>query len=122
MIVRLQRFATAGLASTLLYAVLAMVFERGGLAPVKASVTAYAVAAGFSYLAQRHAFASTRAHAEAVPRFLASTLLGLATATSISAGASAFGLAPAIGYAAVCLVVPVLNFVLLDRIVFRPGP
>lgn len=122
MTARLQRFAAAGLAATLLYACLATLFDLAGLGATPASSLAYVLSACFSYAAQRLAFASQRRHGQAAPRFAAMAALGLAVASLLPMLASALGLPAVIGVAMVCVVVPAMNFVLLDRLVFGRLP
>ncbi|MBN9073066.1 MAG: GtrA family protein [Rhizobiales bacterium] len=114
-------FGGVGIVATIGYFLLAS-FLHGvaSVPPAAASVAAYVACAVFSYWGHRRlSFASGGAHAVQVPRFVASTTLGLAVATATPLAADAAGLAPVAGYALVCLLVPALNFVLLSRWVFR---
>lgn len=119
MIQKLIRFAAAGMAATLLYAALAVLLHRAGLAATLASALAYCAAACFSYAAQRRAFASRRTHGEAVPRFAATNAIGLGVSLLVPQAVASVGGPAAAGFAAVCVIVPALNFVFLDRVVFR---
>lgn len=117
---KLGRFASVGVASTVLYAALGIAFSHGmGLAPIAATVAAYALAAIFSYVAHRRVtFRSDRAHAAAVPRFALTTLCGFALAAGLTLIVERLALPYALAVAATCLVVPAFSFLVLDRIVF----
>lgn len=122
MVRQLGAFGVVGLAATLCYAVLAIVFERGaGLAPVAASFAAYGCASLISYGGHRRlTFASSRPHAEAVPRFALLTLLGVAVALAAPQILTVrLGLPSLIAVAATCIAVPLLSYLGLDRLVFR---
>ena len=116
----LSRFALVGLASTGLYFVLALLFAQGfGIGSIAASVGAYALATVFSYLAQKFVtFRSAGAHRAELPRFLALTVLGFGIATALPALGDALGWPSIVPFAATCILVPLINFLLLDRWVF----
>lgn len=118
---KLSWFAIVGLAATALYAALALLFGWFGWSAVGASVAAYALAAVFSYAGHKFlTFMSPGSHASEVPRFIASTALGLGLATVLPLVLSGWlGLPNIVPIVATCTVVPVVNFVLLDRFVFR---
>lgn len=120
---KLSRFAVVGLAATALYAALALLFGSLGWSAVGASVAAYALAAVFSYAGHKFlTFMSQGSHASELPRFVASTSLGFGLATALPLILSGgLGLANAVSVIATCIVVPVVNFLLLDRFVFRPA-
>ncbi|WP_164893037.1 GtrA family protein [Mesorhizobium sp. M7A.F.Ca.US.010.02.1.1] len=120
---KLARFGLVGIAATILYAALAAAFsksERLGFTPIQASLGAYAAATLFSYLAHKYlTFVSGRSHRTEVPRFL----LLAATGFAIAYGAPAFmtvklGLPLVIPVLITCLLVPAINFFVLDRWVF----
>lgn len=117
---KLLRFAGVGALATLAYAVLATGLARlGGMAPPVAAVTAYLACAALSYILHRSlTFRSEREHAAAAPRFAATTALGLAVALSLSVAGEAAGLPAEAAFLATSVAVPLLNFVLLDRLVF----
>ncbi|AZO08676.1 MULTISPECIES: GtrA family protein [unclassified Mesorhizobium] len=119
----LARFASVGLVATILYAVLTAVFagsEWLGLAPVEASLWAYAAAALFSYLAHRSfTFMSAGPHRSQVPRFVLLTLAGLALAYAAPWLLTVtLGLPLAVPVLLTCLAIPALNLLVLDRWVF----
>lgn len=67
----LARFAAVGVANTLLgYGVIVLLHHGFGASPLLANVGGYAVGGLSSYLLnRRYTFASSRPHAEALPRF-----------------------------------------------------
>ncbi len=124
---RISRFALIGGASTLIYAACAFILS-GGIGPmilpaVLASIAAYAAAAIFSYAGHKYVtFVSGGAHVFEAPRFVALTALGLAISWFLPAVlVGGFGLAPLVPIMITCIVVPVLNYVVLDRWVFASG-
>ncbi|MER8857010.1 GtrA family protein [Mesorhizobium sp. M0757] len=119
----LARFGLVGIAATILYAALATAFvksERFGFSPVRASLAAYAAAALFSYLAHRSVtFMSRGSHRSEAPRFLFLAAIGLAIAYGAPALLTAkLGLPLIFPIMITCLLVPGINFVVLDRWVF----
>jgi putative flippase GtrA len=117
---RLVRFGSVGVAATILYAALAAGFGVW-LDATPASVLAYACAAVFGYLAhKRITFRSDGAHAAEVPKFAAASALGLGVAALapivLTDRLHLPRLAPILG---TCVAVPVLNFLILDQLVFR---
>ncbi|RWM02352.1 MAG: GtrA family protein [Mesorhizobium sp.] len=119
----LARFGSVGIVATILYAALVAVFagsERIGLGPVQASLAAYAAAAVFSYLAHKFfTFMSAGSHRTEAPRFLLLTATGLAVAYAApSLLTETFGLPLFVPVLLTCLVIPALNFLMLDRWVF----
>jgi len=121
---RVSRFALIGGMATLIYVVLAFVLSGGAgpviLPAVAASIAAYAVAAVFSYSGHKYfTFVSGGAHVFEAPRFAALTALGLGISWLVPAVmADGLGLSPAWPIIVTCLVVPVLNYVVLERWVF----
>ncbi len=117
---KLSWFAVVGLAATALYAALALLFGSFGWSAVGASVAAYVLAAAFSYAGHKFlTFMSPGSHSSELPRFVASTALGLGLATALPLVLSSwFGMPNIVPVVATCTVVPVVNFVLLDRFVF----
>lgn len=115
----LSRFALIGVGATVLYGVLALVLARA-LAPVQASVAAYAVATLFSYLGHKFVtFMSDGAHRTEAPRFLMLSAVGFAIATVLPAlFTNLLGWPPIVAVIATCIVVPLLNLLVLDRWVF----
>lgn len=115
-----SRFALVGIGATLLYASLALLFSQMALAPVEASLLAYAVATVFSYLGQKFVtFRSPGAHRSELPKFLVLTAIGFGVATAMPAVFSGLlGYPPYVPVVATCIVVPVINLFVLDRWVF----
>ncbi|RUV41137.1 MAG: GtrA family protein [Mesorhizobium sp.] len=119
----LGRFASVGLVATILYAVLTTIFARSnwlGLAPVEASLAAYAAAALFSYLAHKSfTFMSAGSHRSQAPRFVLLTIAGLAMAYAAPYLLTVtFGLPLAVPVLLTSLAIPALNLLVLDRWVF----
>lgn len=122
---RVSRFALIGGASTLIYAACASALSGVGgrevLSPVAASIAAYGIAAVFSYAGHKYfTFVSRGAHALELPRFLALTASGLAVATAAPGILTGMlGLPPAVPILFTCIAVPVVNYVVMGRWVFR---
>ncbi|TIT20647.1 MAG: GtrA family protein [Mesorhizobium sp.] len=119
----LARFGSVGIAATILYAVMATAlvkWQRFGLSPVGASLAAYTAAALFSYLAHKFVtFASSGSHRSEAPRFFLLTATGFAVAYAAPALLTTkLGLPPIIPIVVTCLLVPAVNFLVLDRWVF----
>ncbi|WP_353643947.1 GtrA family protein [Mesorhizobium sp. WSM2239] len=116
-------FVSVGVAATILYFVLAsstsVILQ---VSPSISSVVAYLLSAVFSYCGHKYlSFTSSGAHTIEAPRFVVTTTLGLLIAYLLPLAAERMGLPHFVAYAAVCLVVPMVNFVLLKRWVFRIG-
>jgi putative flippase GtrA len=122
---RVSRFALIGGLSTLIYAISAFVLSGSAgapfLPPVAASVGAYAIAAAFSYAGHKYfTFVSPGAHRLELPRFLTLAASGLLIAMAVPLLLSEMlGLPPAIPILATCIAVPVVNYVMMGRWVFR---
>ena len=119
---RLSRFVLIGIASTVLYAVLAFAFARmEGMGTTGASVLAFALAAVFSYAGHKYVtFVSGGAHRLELPRFLALTAVGLAVVSLLPAILSGlFSLPTAVPILLACVVVPAVNYAVLGKWVFR---
>jgi putative flippase GtrA len=119
---RLSRFVLVGIASTALYAVLAFTFERAeGIGATGASILAFALAAVFSYAGHKYVtFVSGGAHRLELPRFLALTAAGLTVVSLLPAILTGlFGLPAAAPFLLACVVIPVVNYVVLGKWVFR---
>ncbi|RJT41343.1 GtrA family protein [Mesorhizobium waimense] len=119
----LARFGFVGIAATILYAALAAAFtksERIGFTPIQASLAAYATATLFSYLAHKSVtFVSGGSHQSEAPRFLLLAATGLAIAYGAPALLTVkLGLPLVIPVLVTCLLVPAINFFVLDRWVF----
>ncbi len=122
---RTARFGGVGLAATGLYAVLALVLERMGLAPTAASMAAYALAAAFSFTAHRgFTFRVGGPVGPQMLRFALTSAAGLLIATVAPlALVNGLGLPSWTAVAATCLLVPILSYVALAAFVFaRQAP
>lgn len=120
---RMIRFGAVGGCSALIYAGLAYGFDHAGLAAMPASVAAYGLAAVFSFNAHRRVTFNSKAPPRAeLLRFLAVNAMGLSLAILTPLILTeALDLPPLVAIAAVCVLVPALSFLLMDRFVFRPG-
>jgi len=119
---RLMRFGVVGVGCAILYAALAwMLTTQGGVAAVPASAAAYAAAGVVSYLGQKlFTFRSDAPHADAAPRFLAVFLVGVAIATAAPLlMTDRLHLPPLAAIVFTCGVVPLINYAVLGRLVFR---
>jgi putative flippase GtrA len=118
---RLVRFGSVGIAATLLYAAVAWSLTAGariGAAP--ASVLAYGLAGMFSYLGhKRFTFRSSAAHAAEAPKFIVASMLGAGVATAAPLVLTdRLGLPPIVAIAFACVVIPLMNYLILDLLVF----
>ena len=124
LLARLARFGSVGVIATLIYAAVAYSLTRfADLGAVLASVVAYAVAGVFAYVGhKRFTFRSTGSHADDAPRFIAAQLLGVGVATATPFLLTDLWRAPPIApILFTCVAVPVLNFVVLNLLVFKSG-
>lgn len=121
-IARLMRFGVVGVGCAVLYALLAWSLTAlAGLTAPAASLAAYAVAGVASYLGQKlFTFRSDARHAEAAPRFLLLFAVGAAiAATAPLLLTERLRLPPIVAIAFTCGAVPLINYVVLGRLVFR---
>lgn len=123
---RLPRFAMIGAAATAIYAATAALLSAGAdplLPAATASVCAYALAALASYAGHKYVtFGSAGAHVFEAPRFAAVTAMGIAFAGILPmVMVDGAGLDPLVPIAVTCIVVPVVNYVVLERWVFGAG-
>jgi putative flippase GtrA len=119
---KLIRFGVVGVGCAALYAALAwMLTTVGGMTPVMASVSAYTAAGVVSYLGQKlFTFRSDAPHADAAPRFLAVFLVGIVIATAAPMlMTDRMRLPPLAAIVFTCGVVPLINYAVLGRLVFR---
>jgi putative flippase GtrA len=86
-----------------------------------ASVTAHAIAAIFSYCGHKYlTFGSDETHTIEAPRFLALTATGLMIAWGFPLVLTdGLGFPALVSIGACCLFVPVFNYIVLNRWVFR---
>ena len=118
-----SRFALVGLTATGIYAVLAMLlgsWMRDDAGQAAASLVAYGAAAVFSYCAHRiFTFASSGSYRFEIPRFVVLTLSGVTISFIVPLVLAQWLLLPMIiPVAVVCVVIPLLNYIALDRWVF----
>lgn len=119
---RLLRWGVVGVTATLSYAFLAWVLAKeAGLPAGAASVVAYGLSAGISYVGHRHlTFRSSRPHREALSPFVGISLLGYAAAFLIPVVVTGVLGAPVeASILATCATVPALTYLGLSRLVFR---
>ena len=113
-------FGIIGLGVTLVYQGLANILNTAGLSAAEASIIAYAASTSLSYFGHRkYTFGSKERHGRTVPRFVATTLVGLALATVIPMVTVRYGLLdPAPSFILVTLVVALFSFVMMRLVVF----
>lgn len=119
-----SRFAIVGLSATALYVVLVFLLAAlfsGYAGPASISLSAYVLAAIYSYCAHRlFTFMSNGAHKVQLPRFALLSLAGAAISYFIPVIMENWLRLPGVlSVAAVCVIVPVFNYFVLDRWVFR---
>ena len=122
LLARLLRFGAVGGIATLIYAAVAYSLTRfAGLGAVLASVAGYGVAGVWGYVGHRYfTFRSTDRHVADAPRFIAAQLLGVGIAVAAPYLMTDLWHAPPLAPILVtCIAVPLLNFVILDLLVFR---
>lgn len=121
---KISRFAVVGILATLIFAACASLLSGGAgtalLPPAIASVSAYLIAGMFSYAGHKYfTFASGGAHRFEAPRFITLTGVGIGISALVPAimvnGFSLPWFAPII---ATCILVPMVNYLVLDRWVF----
>ncbi|RUW34111.1 MULTISPECIES: GtrA family protein [unclassified Mesorhizobium] len=120
---RLSRFAVIGGAATLVYALCALLLSGGGraLSATSASVIAYVIAGVFSYAGHKYfTFVSAGAHRFELPRFLLLNAMGLAIAAALPGLLTGrLGMPAAVPVLLTCVAVPLVNYIMLGRWVFR---
>lgn len=125
MIRQLGRFASVGLAATLLHVAVALAASRLGFSPQAANGAGFAAALGLSYVGHgRFTFGRRLAHHRHGPRFLATAGLGFAMSSFLTQLIAVWMGAPfAVAMGAVALAVPASTFVLCKVWVFAaPQP
>ena len=119
----ISRFALVGIASTLIYALIASglgVLYGAASNQATLSFLSYAVAAAFSYSAHRYfTFASNGAYRLEIPRFVVVTITGAAISYALPLVAESWLKLPmSASILGVCIVIPAVNFIALNRWVF----
>lgn len=122
MIRQLGRFASVGVAATLLHVATALTASRLGLSPHSANGAGFAAALALSYFGHGHyTFGSEVEHRRHGPRFLATASLGLALSAAITQIITVWLGAPlALAMGVVALAVPGATFLLCKMWVFAP--
>lgn len=118
---RIVRFGIAGLGATVFYFVLTTVLASGaGMNPASASICAYLAALILSYLLQsRFAFRVAGDNAAQITRFIVTAIVGLVVSYGVMALATGvLDLHYLVGAIGVCVLIPVINFVIFSRWVF----
>jgi putative flippase GtrA len=118
---KLGRFILVGLSLTAIHMGLgAVLLKLVALPPLFASLLAYLGAATCGYLGHRVVtFRARTSHGFSAPRFAAMTALGLLVSwLSLRAAEGWLGIDPLYGVVAAACLVPVVNYVVMDRIVF----
>ncbi len=119
---RAVHFCFVGGFTTLLYAALAWAgVSVAGLPGWVASAGACTLAGLVSYFGHRHVtFRSTRAHGQTLGRFVAAAAAGygMAIAAPVLLG-DVLGFGPFVAIAAACIGIPLVNALVLSRLVFQ---
>lgn len=118
---RVARFGVSGAAATLVYFLLTNVLViAAGLLPTVASVCAYLLSLGISYLLQsRFTFQANTASLDQMTRFAVTSLAGLAIAWCVMAiTADVLAWPYLAGAAVICVLIPVANFFIFRGWVF----
>lgn len=119
---KVLRFGIIGIASTLLYAIIALVFAYSTAMPAAlASLIAYAICGVFSYLGHRlFSFKSKAPVGKSTASFVVVGMLGYVIGVGVPwVGSDIMGYQPVISIALVCVLIPAMNFVLLNWFVFK---
>jgi putative flippase GtrA len=122
MIRLLGRFASVGVAATLMHVAMALAAARLGLGPQSANGAGFAAALTLSYFGHGHyTFGADVEHRRHGPRFLATASLGLALSATITQVVSVWLGAPlALAMGVVAVAVPGATFLLCKLWVFAP--
>lgn len=116
------RFVVVGLSATLIYAIVAWLLTHfTNWRTALCSLIAFFISGAFSYLGHRlFTFRSRDSVARTAGRFAGVNLLAYCVAGAIPWVVSdIFGFAAIISIALVCIVIPVMNFALLNLFVFK---
>ncbi|TIU29379.1 MAG: GtrA family protein, partial [Mesorhizobium sp.] len=91
------------------------------LSTTSASIIAYAIAGAFSYAGHKYfTFVSAGAHRFELPRFLLLNATGLAIAAALPGLLTGrLGMPAAVPVLLTCVAVPLVNYIMLGRWVFR---
>ena len=122
MIRLLGRFASVGVAATLMHVATALAAARLGLGPQSANGAGFAAALALSYFGHGHyTFGADVEHRRHGPRFLATASLGLALSATITQVVAVWLGAPlALAMGVVAVAVPGATFLLCKLWVFAP--
>lgn len=114
------RFGLVGVAATVTYAAMALIFERWGVPVLLGNALAYVTGFGVSYAGHRlWSFQSDAAHGRALPRFAAAQAIGLGLNTLIIATLMRLGLPYILAMPAAVAAVPVAIYFISKYWVFR---
>lgn len=120
---KLFRFGIVGGLATLLYFSMAWWLTVSvEIQATVASLTAYSVATLYSYTAHKfYTFRSNNNHSRELPQFLVLTMIGVILASAIPAIFTTW-LEWHAGYALAitCFLIPMINFIGMEKFVFRP--
>lgn len=121
LVVKIMRFGIVGAVSVIIYAVMAYLLTNyGGIEPVWASVTAYAIAIPVSFLGHKYfTFGSSGNMKTETPLFVLLQLCGLAVAAGLTAFITkALGWHSNIAILVVCVVLPPTNYFIMSLLIF----
>ncbi len=109
-----------GLASLIYFISTHVILAHSSLGEVQASVFAYLVAIPFSFIGQKYfTFKAYGNPLVEMTLFIISHLLGLAISTGVVFISNAMALNINIGLIAVIVLVPIINFIFMNTIVFQ---
>jgi putative flippase GtrA len=115
------RYLVVGGCTTVGYFFIATYMEKLlGYAVTVSSIIAFICMLPLAYIGHKlHTFRSKCVHRKELPKFIASAVLGIVLSTIIPwVTTERFGLDSMIGFAIICVVVPVTNYYFLSRFVF----
>jgi putative flippase GtrA len=124
LVTRISRFATVGVAATLVHILVALMLHAGaGMDALEANLAAFVVAWSVSYLGNYvYTFQAVSRHRQSVPRFVAVSLAGFTLNQSIVFFCiSHLGLAYWQALIPVAVLVPLFSFVLSLNWAFKPA-
>jgi len=112
-------FLAVGGSALLGYVLVAEALHRAGLAPTPASMLAYPICVPLAYLGQRYiTFRSTRGHATALTRYVATQGVGLGVASGAVAAAASMGLPSLLSFGVAGGLASMLTYVLQKHWVY----
>jgi putative flippase GtrA len=121
---KLGRFGVVGILATVIYVVVATIGNRWtALPPVLVSTIAYCCSGAWSYVGHYHiTFRAGTAHRTSIAKFIVLFCSGYAVSSGIVLLGEALGLLRDFATAAAAVVLPIMNFVIMQLWVFAGRP